>query len=823
MEYQKLVSPLLRHWPGRIIPLFLFLAFFLLYWHTLAPGLLPADNGELQLVAVKLGIAHPPGFPLYTLLAHLMSRLPLPLDPASKINLFSALSSALTVVVVYQVSYYLTGRVPAGLLAAFALGFSTTFWAQATTANIRSLTALFAALAIWLLLTRKPLWSWLAFILALGVGHHASLFFMGLVFGLYGLWLEPRFWREGFRPVLAALTGLLPLLYLPLRAKADAPGTNPALATWAGFWDHLLARGFRGDFFYFDTPFWLWERLKVMGNVLTFQFQPLLLAGMGVGVLLLIWRREGRLLLLLVGSFIVHLLVTATYRAPQTVEYMLPAYVPAGICLAYALTWGQNGANKWLKAGQWLLTGFLLMAALWQGVRNYPSYALLHRDNTASYYAQTVLVSAPAGAIILADWHWVTPLWYWQQVKNIRPDITVHYVFPTAEPYEQTWSRRIGEAYATGREVIATHFNSDAYASLPIPEPLGQAFWFRQQPRQSLPAGYTPLTLTLGQTIQILGYQLEPTTLEIGREAVLGLAWQLSRPEPTPFTLFAHLVGPDGRLYAQEDWPAQPQPAGISLSQFRLTPRPGSPTGQLSLAIGAYLSDATPLLDSQGQSRIPIATLTLTTMALPPFSQQPTFRPGPNRTLVGYDWDNSLPGQTRLYLHWHTRPGYFTEIVDLPADQTSWTITDLNWTIQLDRPQFYLPLGEGIIWLGSSPIPDGLTAGQPLTLVQHFGASRPVSGDWVVSGRIIGYAADNFHWAWWDLNDGVPALGAIPTLKWIAASQVSDPHYFTIPSQFTPGQTVVGLIRLYDAFTGRSLPILDERISQNYLGIPINP
>jgi len=35
-----------------------------LYLATLAPGLLPADAGEFQIVASTLGIAHPPGYPL---------------------------------------------------------------------------------------------------------------------------------------------------------------------------------------------------------------------------------------------------------------------------------------------------------------------------------------------------------------------------------------------------------------------------------------------------------------------------------------------------------------------------------------------------------------------------------------------------------------------------------------------------------------------------------------------------------------------------------------------------------------------------------------
>ncbi|MBE2272510.1 MAG: hypothetical protein IAE80_30020, partial [Anaerolinea sp.] len=47
--------------PVSAIDLLLGLIFFALYLFTLIPSVLPADNGEFQLVAWKLGIAHPPG------------------------------------------------------------------------------------------------------------------------------------------------------------------------------------------------------------------------------------------------------------------------------------------------------------------------------------------------------------------------------------------------------------------------------------------------------------------------------------------------------------------------------------------------------------------------------------------------------------------------------------------------------------------------------------------------------------------------------------------------------------------------------------------
>ena len=50
-----------------------FLATLLLYIWTLAPTVTLTDSGELIVVAYGLGVAHPPGFPLWVILAHLAS------------------------------------------------------------------------------------------------------------------------------------------------------------------------------------------------------------------------------------------------------------------------------------------------------------------------------------------------------------------------------------------------------------------------------------------------------------------------------------------------------------------------------------------------------------------------------------------------------------------------------------------------------------------------------------------------------------------------------------------------------------------------------
>ena len=80
---------------GRFISAFLvFVVSFALYYCTLAPTVTLVDSGELILAAQTFGVAHPPGFPLYVLLAHAATLLPLG-NIAVRVHLASALFGAL--------------------------------------------------------------------------------------------------------------------------------------------------------------------------------------------------------------------------------------------------------------------------------------------------------------------------------------------------------------------------------------------------------------------------------------------------------------------------------------------------------------------------------------------------------------------------------------------------------------------------------------------------------------------------------------------------------------------------------------------------------
>ncbi len=80
----------------------IFIASLSLYLSTLAPSVVTLfdDSLELQLVTYQLGIAHPTGYPLYTLLGKLFTLLPIG-DVAYRVNLLSAFFGAATVALLY--------------------------------------------------------------------------------------------------------------------------------------------------------------------------------------------------------------------------------------------------------------------------------------------------------------------------------------------------------------------------------------------------------------------------------------------------------------------------------------------------------------------------------------------------------------------------------------------------------------------------------------------------------------------------------------------------------------------------------------------------
>jgi len=827
--------------------------FLLLYSLTLSQSLLPADAGEFQLVGATLGVAHPPGFALYTLLAWLISRVPF-IAPATAINFLSALLAALTLTLLKRVVRRLTDSPWAGLCAALALGCSTTFWAQAVTANIRMLTALAVALALDRILAYRAAptprnLALIAFALGLGVSHHASLIFIALILGVYVVWLNPKILRRPW-PLLLGLAPFLAWLYFPLRA--GAPGAPPQLATLNGFLEHVLARGFQGDLFHFAHLKDLPDRFLIFSDILTFEFIWPLLILTALGAVAALWRNR-QFGVLLLAAFVVHSFVALTYSAPQTVEYLLPSYIFMAVALGFAfseifhiprfinphlVTLSSRSIpvgsrhlvtplSSVLRPSSFVLPLFFLLP---QFLSTLPSYLTLSHDSSTRDYVESILTAAPPNALVLSSWHWSTPLWYLQRVEAQRPDVEVRYVFPRSSSLAQDWADEISAALPT-RPVVVTSFYPNEYGALPYRFiPLGPAWEVLATPLTKPPANLVGSKIFDDWTF--LGYHLHATSSDpsIAPAVDLVAAWQTSRA-PQDINFFIHLLSLDGQLYGQMDvshLAAHYLSGEVLLDRYTLTLRPDTPPGDYILVAGAYLPDGTRLAETQ------LTTLKVTTRSTPPVTTHPLYRNISGATLIGYDVDHTLPDMPRLYLHWKlgrtatsipllgsslslpAGPGYLTTAHD--STSGSWLLT--SSFVPRSGPSssalHYIPFDSSILLTGIELSPPGpLRPGQTLQVTLHFLAAQPLIEDDMVKVGLIGP-----NYAWNVQSNSIPEGGAIPTLKWIKGSRITDRHTLTIPSNAPSGSAQL-ILALYDSFTQRDLPILDPRLTGFGAAIPL--
>jgi len=870
-------------WAPRVADGLTLLVALISYVTTVAPDVLAADSGEFQLVAARLGVAHPPGYPLYTLVGHLFTRLWPWGAPAYRLNLLSALLAACTVTVLaratriwaMELGASLCLGMAAGLAAALTLGTATTFWAQATIANIRMPTALCTALILLALAwfdtavdsaaaDRALLFLGLG--LGLGLGHHPSLVFPAIFFIAYVVLVDPRLVvqpRRWWRAIVAGLVGLLPYAYLPIGGARGACGAPPGLDTLSGFLHHALARGFGGDMFAYVTVRDLPHRLTLVPTLYRFQFNTALLLAAALGAVGLL-RHKWRLFAVLVGSLLLHTFVTITYRAPQTVEYLMPAYLPLSVAvglLPVLVCRGlQDMSGRLASVVSVNLAALTIVAGFANGWTHRSSFVELAQDRSTRETVEPLLQEAPVGAIIMADWRWATPLWYLQQVEGQRPDVQVEYVYNVAgEEYYDTWERQI-RALPRDQSLLLTHFfEFEGYTT----EPWGTGFVIRPSPVEDAVAPLASVDVAFGRQVRVLGYNVRLSQRYAGGTVELDLAWRATQAweQPPSFTL--RLMGNGGECLAQAD---QTLDVGVSSGEVRferlvLPLYPELTPGRYELHLGAYVvtdEGFENLVTAGGEDSVVLTGLDLAPIVQKPYTLHPLAVPfGDGPTLVGVDYDRSLSGALRVYLHWQgpmgedgglvqveTSEGAVTSI-QMPAiqDKSYQTVAMDVADVQDGSLRLSLVDAQGVSRLASGPwgwrfkqlvLPDvdsdarfvpvggdmaviGAAAqtappGEDAVIDVELVCLRPLTDDLATSVRLMD--ADG---RWLARHDMQPVQGAVPTLKWIRGSRVIDRHLLSVPEGFT-GDTVQAALVAYERFRGIALPVLDGRFSDVPLG-----
>jgi hypothetical protein len=228
-------------------------AVFALYAFTLAPTAAFWDASEYIATAHILGIPHPPGNPLFIVLARTWEVLlsPFGLPVAVRVNLFSAFVSAvahgLWFLVVHHVLRYFTldsrVRLAGASVAVLVSATAFTVWNQSNVnEKVYTVSLLTIALLTWLAFRWQEnlgkgkddnLLVLMAFVLALSVGNHLMAFLAAPAILLFVLIVRPSAllnWKLYPAIAVAGLVGLSIHLLLPLRA-ALAPVINEAAPT----------------------------------------------------------------------------------------------------------------------------------------------------------------------------------------------------------------------------------------------------------------------------------------------------------------------------------------------------------------------------------------------------------------------------------------------------------------------------------------------------------------------------------------------------------------------------------------------------------------
>jgi len=414
-----------------------------IYLRTMAPTITwqnhGADSGDLVTAAVNLGVPHPTGYPLYTMLAHLFTRLPGP-EPAWKVTLFSAVAAALAVGAVFWACHRLleTRTRPAhlALLAAWTAAglyaFGDLLWSQATIAEVYSLYALLAAalLAAALSASRRIRPYVLTLLFGLGLAHHVTIVFLLPALWPYlptiCKWPTPR---RLLRLAMCLLPGLLTYAYIPLRAGANPVPNWGRADNLAGFTWLVSGAAYRPYVAVLSRPY-LQQRLPAWLSLWTRELGVLglALAILGLWRWLETDRRFGLFSLtyvLLLSGYIM------VYITADAYLYLIPAAMVVA-------TWTAKGAMTLLDGLQNCVNASVawrwIGAAATLALVALPPYSLVSRfssmdlstDREAYAFAKGVLNAASPSAIVICSGdRQAFALWYVHDALGHRPDVMV--------------------------------------------------------------------------------------------------------------------------------------------------------------------------------------------------------------------------------------------------------------------------------------------------------------------------------------------------------------------------------------------------------------
>jgi len=461
-----------------------FVVVMVIYYATLAPTTAFWDTSEYVAAAKVLGIPHPPGNPLFTLMAHVWGLLPLAADYARRINLFAAVTSAAGAALWFLVAERWSRailpargpRIAAAILGVLAGATAWTVWNQSTVnEKVYTVSLLSIALISWCAVRwadqpagdRRDRWLVAAvYLLALTSTNHQMGILAAPLVGIYVLGTD---WRVLLKPkfllacaVVAIIGVSINYLYLPIRA-AQFPPINEGEP--AGFFSQALF-DVLGRVQYAKPPvgqrqadlagqlamywqYWSWQWGRDLGALVG----PVtgLFTAMTLGGLWALIRRDRRaglaaagLLFTLTLLLIYYLnfkygfsyrprdpLITQEMREVRERDYFFVAsFAFAGVLIAVALAAMVRAIGDWLgdrvpAERRYLMATPVLCLALIPLIGNRVTASRAHETLPRDFAIDILESIEPYGILITAGDNDTFPLWFAQEVLGVRRDVTL--------------------------------------------------------------------------------------------------------------------------------------------------------------------------------------------------------------------------------------------------------------------------------------------------------------------------------------------------------------------------------------------------------------
>lgn len=412
------------------------LSALMVYVYTLAPTVTGEDSGELIGAAATLGIPHPPGYPVWTILAHCFTWIPAG-TVAWRVNLCSAVFGAGTVSLLVLIGITLTSKRFPAVLGALLFAFSRVFWEQSLIAEVYTLTTFSLALMLLLALRggragHAPTLYALALLAGLSTGVHSTMVLLLPFWAVFLGYYLPTCLRRSplFVAKLAALflLGASIYCYLPLASLADPAVDWGNPETLRGWWDVV-----RREQFAFMVDQYPRSAGRFVGQLTTLG-QFWLRDFLGLGALLGFWGgwllfRRDRILGVFLAAIAVATVVAIAWMQnfEQNREWLwvmrvfvLPAELITVVGAMCALAWGAATLPRIRPFIYGLALAGLLASITLNSLQSKRNYTY------AEDYGRNILASLPEDAIYVpGPDHQAFPVMYLQAVEGLRPDVTL--------------------------------------------------------------------------------------------------------------------------------------------------------------------------------------------------------------------------------------------------------------------------------------------------------------------------------------------------------------------------------------------------------------